>query len=1330
MRRQTRRWGSRPLTCEQLESRQLLAVDVLISEFMASNSGTLDDADGDSPDWLELHNTTEAPIRLAGWSLSDTSSPEGRWSLPDVKLGADEYLVIFASGKNRIDEATDLHTDFRLSRGGEYLGLWRPDSTLAHDFAPEYPEQTRDISYGVRRDGDQLTVGFMQPATPGTANTPLSEGGVLDVVPVISVPGGIYDSTVHVELSVDAENVEIRYTTNGSVPTVENSQVYTDAISIDTITPLRARAFREGWVPGTTATASYLFLQDVLTQTKPDGYPDLQVADYNVDPDIALSAQYKDRLLAGLRDIGSISIVMERDDFVGATGFYSNPGGRGMEWERPISLEIIGEGGTVQTQIDAGVRVQGGASRSPGNGKHSMSLRFRNRYGNDTLDFPLFDGSPVHEFRTLSLRGGSNYSWLAGSVGEAMRAQYIRDQWVRDSLLAMGQPDAGRGEYFHVYINGQYWGVYNLTERADHDHYAAYHGGDGNEYDAYNGNRLVNGTSAALDHVHEVAASGDWDEIQRVLDIDQYIDFEIINRGNGDLDASRNYRVAGGGPNQAPFHMYSWDAEESLTSPQSGDSLPTDGIGVRPSLQQIPEFGVRRADRLQLHYFNGGALTAEMAAERFRHRAQQLDLAIIGESARWGDHRREPPYQRDVEWIAEQQKLLQNFFPFRAANQIAHYRNEGRFPSIDAPSFSQHGGLVPKNTMLTISASEGEIYYTTDGSDPWKVGGEITAGAQAFDTPIQLTGDTVVSARVLHEGEWSALTRASFVIRSGLPLRITEINAAPHAANLVSSMQEPAVDRTLFQFLEVANLGDEPIDLAGVELRDIQLGFVNEGVTFRFAEQTISPGEHRVIVSNVDAFIERYGNGVDLANGNDGADGPVGQFGGNLEVGGETLTLIDADGVTIHQFDYGRVLNTIPRAAGRGSSLEVVDPTQKYGDTGNWQSSSDYGGNPGMATSFEKDELVINEVFADGNNTSSWIEIHNVTERDVQLGGWYLGGSLLNLLKTRVSAGTNVPANGFLTLDQSDFDFDLQQTQGGGAWLIAANDNGVPTRFIDEVQYPAVLPGRSSGRPIGEAESFEQLSYPTRNRENSQPFVGDIVISEVQFAAADLDGENRLSANQFEFVELFNRSTADVDLRNWTLSGDITYRFRSNSVLPAGGTFLVVAIRPNRRDLIDPFRDAYSIDDTVAFKGSYTGTLSDVSGQVILNRPVITEINGQIIETFAVIDRVSYDTAPPWPHIDVASGLTLTRTEIADGRRPSSWESATPTPGSTQLPRQITGDSNGDGRFDSEDIVFAMIGGKYNRNVNATFAEGDWNNDGIFNMEDFVDALAAGHYTT
>ena len=129
----------------------------LISEFMASNDSTLDDEDGDSSDWIEIFNAGDAPVNLDGWRLTDDANDLSKWSFPEVSLNAGQYLVVFASSKDRSEaDGTELHTNFKLSAAGEYLGLIEPDGvTVAAEFAPAFPAQSTDVSYGLVQTGTE-----------------------------------------------------------------------------------------------------------------------------------------------------------------------------------------------------------------------------------------------------------------------------------------------------------------------------------------------------------------------------------------------------------------------------------------------------------------------------------------------------------------------------------------------------------------------------------------------------------------------------------------------------------------------------------------------------------------------------------------------------------------------------------------------------------------------------------------------------------------------------------------------------------------------------------------------------------------------------------------------------------------------------------------------------------------------------------------------------------------------------------------------------------------------------------------------------------------------
>ncbi|MEC9030922.1 MAG: lamin tail domain-containing protein, partial [Planctomycetota bacterium] len=122
--------------------------DIVISEFLAVNDGGLSDADGDSPDWIELYNSGSEAAPLGGWYLSDDPEDLFKWPLPAMNLGAGSYLVVFASGKDRRVAGEELHTNFSLDGDGEYLALVSPAGIPSTEFAPAFPRQQGGFSFG------------------------------------------------------------------------------------------------------------------------------------------------------------------------------------------------------------------------------------------------------------------------------------------------------------------------------------------------------------------------------------------------------------------------------------------------------------------------------------------------------------------------------------------------------------------------------------------------------------------------------------------------------------------------------------------------------------------------------------------------------------------------------------------------------------------------------------------------------------------------------------------------------------------------------------------------------------------------------------------------------------------------------------------------------------------------------------------------------------------------------------------------------------------------------------------------------------------------------
>src|SRR5688572_21568798 len=148
--------------------------NVIITEFLAENDRGLVDEDGDEQDWIEIYNAGTNTVNLDGWYLTDAAGNLTKWRFPATNLLANQYLVVFASNKNRRTPGQPLHTSFALGQGGEYLALVKPDGvTVAYHYSPSFPAQVQDISYGVAVQ--QTTVPLVNASAPSRFFVPTSD---------------------------------------------------------------------------------------------------------------------------------------------------------------------------------------------------------------------------------------------------------------------------------------------------------------------------------------------------------------------------------------------------------------------------------------------------------------------------------------------------------------------------------------------------------------------------------------------------------------------------------------------------------------------------------------------------------------------------------------------------------------------------------------------------------------------------------------------------------------------------------------------------------------------------------------------------------------------------------------------------------------------------------------------------------------------------------------------------------------------------------------------------------------------------------------------------
>jgi hypothetical protein len=774
---------------------------VRINEFMAANVNGLLDHEASAEDWIELYNEEDVAVSLEGWSLTDDPAKTGQWVFPRVTIGPKQYLVVFASGKDiRDPSAARLHTNFKLDIKGEYLGLFNTDAPrrLVQEFAPAYPEQRNDFSYGQTTN---LQWRYFQTATPGAANGASSIADQVEPVH-FSVERGFFNLPFQLSFYCPTPGAVIRYTMDGQEPTETIGTNYVGPLVIDRTRIVRAAAFKANSLPSVTRTHTYLF---------------------NVP--------------ASRMRLPAMSVVTASNHLYGATGIMEvnprNTTKHGIAWERPVSVELIRPEDNGGFQIDCGIRIQGGGyirerydyrTTTLPQGKYSFRLYFRGDYGAGKLDYPLFPEVPLESFDEIVLRAGMNDA----------SNPFIRDETVRMLASDMGMV-ASHGMFAHFFLNGVYKGLYNPTERISAKFLQAWHGGgEGWDVIAQNG-EVRDGDAVAWNQLRTQINSQNptnqavYEQISARLDIDNLIDYLLLNIYVGSQDwPYNNWRA---GRERAPngkYRFYVWDAEWSfgynntpthntIVNELAGTSeIPT----MYRRLRLSPEFRLRFADRAHKHFFNGGTLTDEKIRARYESIRAQVASSI-------------PSFNNvmSTTWIAQRRRNVTN-----------HIATAGLLLSSNAPVFSIPPGRIARSAPLALSAGTGEIWFTTNGVDPRvPFTGAVHPQAQRYATPIALGASALIKARTLWSTNWSALTEGTYQFEQlGSPIRITEIMYNP-----------PGGDA--YEFIELQNAGPNPVDLGGCTF---------EGITYRFPDdgQTLAAGARLVLSSSLNpaAFAQRY----------------------------------------------------------------------------------------------------------------------------------------------------------------------------------------------------------------------------------------------------------------------------------------------------------------------------------------------------------------------------------------------------------------------------------------------------------------------------------------
>lgn len=495
---------------------------VYISEFGGSTGSV-------ASDWVELHNSTGSAVSLAGYGISNNPKNPAKWVFPDISIEPGEYLLLYATGSADKAQKKNLKLNFNISSTGEALFFFDPNGKLIDKLSAGRMKSGQ--SYG--RDGSDNRFYYAEP-TPGAQNGKGYEG--ITQLPAFSVTPGIYDNAVTVAITA-GEGETIRYTTDCTTPNA-SSEVYSGELSISKNSVIRAAAFRDGYLSGDVATATYLFRSDgvnhalpvVTLVTDPDNLWNSKTGIYatgdQFDPD---AASYADTLKSATYYQAKFATEEQVDTI----------------WEKPAAFSLFDDNGKQVFTQNVGIRIAGSFGR--GRAQKGFNVIARKEYGKGSMEYPFFDNRPYTEYKAVVLRAGA----------QDQNRSKIRDE-LASGLLEGTDINILYQAYRPtvLYLNGEYWGVYFMKEKRNR-FFVAQHENTENNVDLAIGKGFKqrsygdNSDWVSLYEyatTHDLSASDAYNYVAERMDVDSFRDYMIaeIYNGNTDTYNFQYYRLKGG----------------------------------------------------------------------------------------------------------------------------------------------------------------------------------------------------------------------------------------------------------------------------------------------------------------------------------------------------------------------------------------------------------------------------------------------------------------------------------------------------------------------------------------------------------------------------------------------------------------------------------------------------------------------------------------------------------------------------------------------------------------------------------------------------------------
>ncbi len=479
---------------------------LIINEIMNHNTSYLAQNGNQYYDWIELKNNSKKDINLKNYYLTTNDSRPNEWQLPDITLSPGELYIVIASGDADLSNKSYQHTNFKLSET-ESLYITDGKNIIDSMFISEVP-----LEYSMGRGENYGFFYFSKPTPKGKNGT-----GILQVASKteVSQAAGIYNNSEGMNLEIKA-NGTIYYTLDGSVPSTKSSK-YTGPIFLKKTTVVKSINVEEGKIDSPVTTNSYIINEN--------------------------------------HTLPVMSVSLNPNDFKRVS---SNSW---TDLEVASYAEFYEDGKSFS--IPCGFRLFGGSTR--GMAKKSFSLKFKKKYGEASLHYPVFDNRDFSIFNTLVLRSGSQDSENA----------FLRDI-LTTSLMEDSEAEVQSYKSMILYINGEYWGVYNIREKVDDEFLSNHYNVDGSKGNITRTDYLVSlGTNKEYQDIvnyvstHDMSKSSNYEYVKTKVNINSLIDFWVgeIYTTNNDIINSRVFSHPD--IDDGKMHFIFYDLDYSMYFPEN-----------------------------------------------------------------------------------------------------------------------------------------------------------------------------------------------------------------------------------------------------------------------------------------------------------------------------------------------------------------------------------------------------------------------------------------------------------------------------------------------------------------------------------------------------------------------------------------------------------------------------------------------------------------------------------------------------------------------------------------------------------------------------------------